>query len=214
MLNELPGRGLLRKRHTPPLEAADLFSKELNTALSSLLGLGTANEGAFEPDAEATPDPVVGEDAAALARRQTEIRNGTYAVYAGAGLAGLGISIGMLATVNAGQWRDTSFRHNDGAYREEIRQIAAGRAFAADLLLVSGLIAGGAGYYIQRKGVAGPMGEMSLGWGQDTWKEPEATEAPEDGWSPYGNTDEGESAKDSETATEGETPEAAEEEGS
>ena len=47
LLNELPGRGLLRQRQTPPLEASDRFTEELSAAMSSLLGLGTEQEGRF-----------------------------------------------------------------------------------------------------------------------------------------------------------------------
>jgi hypothetical protein len=82
--------------------------------------------------------------------------------------------VGALAAINASQWRNTSYRYEDGAYREQIRQIASTRALIADTLLVSGIIAGGTGYYLQRKAVAGPMGKMTIGWGQDTWREPDS----------------------------------------
>ena len=171
LLNELPGRGLLRQRQTPPLEASDRFTEELSAAMSSLLGLGTEQEGRFE--AEAAPEPVAGEDAETLAKRGQLIQNATYTVYAGAGLLGLGLTVGTMAAINASQWRNTSYRFEDGAYREQIRGIAQTRALVADTLLISGLIAGGTGYYLQRKAVAGPAGKLTLGWGQDTWREPE-----------------------------------------
>ena len=173
LLNELPGRGLLKQRSTPPLEASDLFAGELTTALSSLLSLGTDQEGQFSVEAEQAPEPVAGEDVAALTTRKNLIKNSTYTVYAGAGLFGLGLTVGTLAAINAVQWRNTSYRYEDGAYREQIRGIASTRAVIADTLLVSGLIAGGAGYYFQRKAVAGPFGKMTMGWGQDTWREPD-----------------------------------------
>ena len=181
LLNELPGRGLLRQRVTAPLEASDLFTSEVTTALSSLLGLGTDQEGEFTVEAEQAPEPVAGEDAATLSKRNEMIKNSTYTVYAGGGLMSLGVLVGGLAAINASQWRNTSYRYEDGAYREQIRTIASTRAVIADTLLVTGLIAGGTGYYFQRKAVAGPFGKMTIGWGQDTWSEPET--AP-DGSSP------------------------------
>jgi hypothetical protein len=189
LLNELPGRGLLRQRTTPPLEASDLFEAELTTALTSLLGLGGATEGTFEPDAQSAPEPVEGEDVAALAKRRQMIQYSTYTVYAGAGLFGLGMTVGTLAAINASQWRDTSYRFEDGAYREQIRGIAQTRAVVADLLLVTGMLASGAGYYTQRKAVAGPFGKMTMGWGQDTWREPEATEDAAQEAEPNADTD-------------------------
>ena len=175
LLNELPGRGLLRQRVTPPLEASDSFTSELTTALTSLLSLGTDQEGKFTVEAEQAPEPVAGEDAATLAKRKNLIQNSTYTVYAGGGLVSLGVVVGGLAAINASQWRNTSYRYEDGAYREQIREIASTRALIADTLLVTGLIAGGAGYYLQRKAVAGPFGKMTIGWGQDTWREPDST---------------------------------------
>ena len=179
LLNELPGRGLLRQRTTPPLEASDLFETELTTALTDLLGLGSESEGTFEPDAKSAPEPVAGENAAAWAKRRQKINHSTYAVYAGAGLFGLGMTVGTLAAINASQWRNTSYRFEDGAYREQIRGIAQTRAVIADVLLFTGALASGAGYYVQRKAVAGPFGKMTIGWGQDTWREPEPVAAPE-----------------------------------
>jgi len=175
LLNELPGRGLLRQRVTPPLEASDLFTSELTNALTSLLSLGTDQEGEFTVEAEQAPEPVAGEDAATLAKRKNLIQNSTYTVYAGGGLVSLGVVVGALAAINASQWRNTSYRYEDGAYREQIREIASTRALISDTLLVTGLIAGGTGYYLQRKAVAGPMGKMTMGWGQDTWREPDST---------------------------------------
>ena len=99
-------------------------------------------------------------------------------MYAGSGVAGIGMLVGMMATINASQWRNTSFRAGDpegeGRYREQIRGIAATRAIVADVLMVTGVLAGGASYYLQRQAVAGPGGQLTLGWGQDTWKEPKA----------------------------------------
>ena len=178
LLNELPGRGLLKQRSTPPLEASDLFAGELTTALNSLLSLGTDQEGQFSVEVEQAPKPIAGEDVVALGKRTDRIQKSTYAVYAGAGLFGLGLTVGTLAAINAVQWRNTSYRYEDGAYREQIRAIASTRALIADTLLVTGLIAGGTGYYLQRKAVAGPMGKMTIGWGQDTWREPDSA-APE-----------------------------------
>jgi hypothetical protein len=198
LLNELPGRGLLRKRVTAPLEAKDQFDAEVKAALRSILGLGTIEEGVFKVDPQVVLKPVVSEDLAAADARQKRIEAGTYTVYAGAGLFGLGLSLGMMATVNASQWRSMSFRNGDGAYREQIRGVASGRAFAADLLLVSGLLAGGGGYFWQRRAVAGPGGAMTVGWGQDTWKEPEPE--PEPGFGSTTET-EGETASEAAAAT-------------
>ena len=162
---------------TNPLEASDLFTSELTNALTSLLSLGTDQEGEFTVEAEKAPKPVAGEDLETLAKRKILIQNSTYTVYAGAGLFGLGLTVGMLAAINTSQWRNTSYRHEDGAYREQIREIASTRALISDTLLVTGLIAGGTGYYLQRKAVAGPMGKMTFGWGQDTWREPDSLPA-------------------------------------
>jgi hypothetical protein len=178
LLNELPGRGLLRKRVSAPLEAKDQFDAETIAALRSILGLGSPKEGLFEPDPKVVQKPFVSEDLAAADARQKRIEAGTYTVYAGAGLFGLGLSLGMMATINASQWRSMSFRNGDGAYREQIRGVASGRALASDLLLVGGLLAGGGGYYWQRRAVAGPGGAMTAGWGQDTWQEPEPETEP------------------------------------
>jgi hypothetical protein len=187
LLNELPGQGLLKQRQTKPLEARDRFDAAVQGALSDLLAIGTDNEAIFSREITEEAPKFVGETAAQSKARAGRIRSTTYGVMAGAGLTGLGLIIGAVATLNASQWRATSYRHTDGLFREQLRRTTEGRAFIADLLLTTGVVTAGAGYYLQRSAVAGPGGKMTLGWGQDTWKAPEeqpsepADEASEDG---------------------------------
>jgi hypothetical protein len=146
-LIELPGRGVLRTHASPPLEAADRFHQAVVAGLQSVLQIGTEREGTLEPEAIVE---AAGESAEELARRKLWTDSAKKGLWVGAGATGLGITLGLVATINHSQWRNSTFRHGVG-HRDLVRDTAYGRAVAADVLMVSGALLTGASYLVQRR---------------------------------------------------------------
>jgi hypothetical protein len=146
-LAELPGRGVLRTVVSAPLEAGDRFDRAVVDGLRAVLQIGTPQEGALEVEAVAE---VAGETEQELAQRERLTDLARKGLWAGAGAAGLGVTLGLVATINHSQWRNSTFRHGV-EHRDTVRGAAYGRAVAADVLMVTGALVAGASYVVQRR---------------------------------------------------------------
>ncbi|HBU48909.1 MAG TPA: hypothetical protein DEB46_11420 [Myxococcales bacterium] len=145
ILAETPGRGLLGQIVSDPLEAKDIFETAFRDGLTRLLRLGLEDEGQLVPIEAPDTLAVQGEPAHVLAFRQDLKAKSKYGLYGGAGVAGLGLALGLYATVNAYRWRRLSYRESE--YREQFRSAVAGQAVLADVLILGGGAVAGAAYW-------------------------------------------------------------------
>ncbi len=157
ILSETPGRGLLGQVVTAPLEAKDIFDASFGKGIGHLLRLGTPDEGLLEPVEDPVAAATQGEPAHVLAYRQNLKAKSKYGIYGGAGAAGLGVVLGLYATVNAYRWRRLSYREPE--YREQFRSAVSGQAVFADILMIGGGAVAGAAYWA--RGHADNIGAFS-----------------------------------------------------